>query len=477
MKLETKFLIGSIIFFLVISISSITAYFVSKENIIVITNQQEMGLKLGTITSDCDFPNVNCTFNDNDIINAGPINALFWNIGEIGTTSPKTLRYLVTNTNSNNITYSGHLTITSASSTNQTITNLWGLDSCSGAGCGTALTTNSSIDIWGMKSRYATSTFGIITNASTTYATLPTFWGTTGTITNASSTYLSIATNGWLNSNPIVSNVTGNQTQLAAFSGTDTITPTSTIGLSLISGLGTIASQNSNNVSITGGSITGITDLVVADGGTGVSTFTSNGVLYGNGAGAIQVTAQGGANSVLTANAGAPSFSSSPTLTALTVTNATTTGSFFFPIGTFSLSQSGQVMLNTTDETLRWQSPVATQVISATSTFGFSVSSTTASELIHLKYFDKAATITKLMCNVVGGTSFTFNMRYNNDITSDSAVKLFTSDQAVSTTTTYYASAMANSTPAAGNSLWLTTSAISGVVRYSSCTGFYKISP
>jgi hypothetical protein len=37
-------------------------------------------------------------------------------------------------------------------------------------------------------------------------------------------------------------------------------------------GLGTIATQDSNAVSITGGSITGITDIAVADGGTGSST-------------------------------------------------------------------------------------------------------------------------------------------------------------------------------------------------------------
>jgi hypothetical protein len=36
-------------------------------------------------------------------------------------------------------------------------------------------------------------------------------------------------------------------------------------------GLGTIATQNSNNVSITGGSIAGITDLAIVDGGTGAS--------------------------------------------------------------------------------------------------------------------------------------------------------------------------------------------------------------
>lgn len=37
-------------------------------------------------------------------------------------------------------------------------------------------------------------------------------------------------------------------------------------------GLGTIATQNANNVTITGGSISGITDLAVADGGTGASS-------------------------------------------------------------------------------------------------------------------------------------------------------------------------------------------------------------
>jgi hypothetical protein len=39
-----------------------------------------------------------------------------------------------------------------------------------------------------------------------------------------------------------------------------------------IGGLGTIATQAASNVSITGGSITGITDLAIADGGTGKST-------------------------------------------------------------------------------------------------------------------------------------------------------------------------------------------------------------
>ena len=38
-----------------------------------------------------------------------------------------------------------------------------------------------------------------------------------------------------------------------------------------------------DNATITGGSVTGITDLAVADGGTGVSTLTDHGVLLGSG--------------------------------------------------------------------------------------------------------------------------------------------------------------------------------------------------
>jgi hypothetical protein len=67
-------------------------------------------------------------------------------------------------------------------------------------------------------------------------------------------------------------------------------------------GLGTIATQNSNSVSITGGSITGITDLAVADGGTGASSFTANNVLLGNGTSSFQTVAPGTSGNVLTSN-------------------------------------------------------------------------------------------------------------------------------------------------------------------------------
>lgn len=80
------------------------------------------------------------------------------------------------------------------------------------------------------------------------------------------------------------------------------------------SAVGTIASQNANSVTITGGSISGITDLAVADGGTGASSFTAYALLCGNGTSALQpVASLGTAGQVLTSNgAGAlPSFQNS----------------------------------------------------------------------------------------------------------------------------------------------------------------------
>jgi len=74
----------------------------------------------------------------------------------------------------------------------------------------------------------------------------------------------------------------------------------STVRTSL--GLGSIATQNSNSVTITGGSVTGITDLTVADGGTGRSTLTTNNVLLGNGTSAINFVAPSTSGNVLTSN-------------------------------------------------------------------------------------------------------------------------------------------------------------------------------
>ena len=86
--------------------------------------------------------------------------------------------------------------------------------------------------------------------------------------------------------------------------------PTTTVN---VSGTGyavatLVAHLEDDGVAITGGSITGITDLLVADGGTGASSFTSNGILYGNGSGALQATAAGTNGYFLYSNSGTPDW-------------------------------------------------------------------------------------------------------------------------------------------------------------------------
>jgi hypothetical protein len=66
--------------------------------------------------------------------------------------------------------------------------------------------------------------------------------------------------------------------------------------------LGTMSTQNATAVAITGGTITGITDLAVADGGTGSSTLSANAVLLGNGTSALQTVAPSTSGNVLTSN-------------------------------------------------------------------------------------------------------------------------------------------------------------------------------
>lgn len=102
---------------------------------------------------------------------------------------------------------------------------------------------------------------------------------------------------------------TTNTTQLAttAFVRTE-ITNLGTIG--------TMAAQNANAVAITGGSIAGITDLAVADGGTGASSITANSVILGNGSSALSgnLVAPGSNGNVLKSN-GTTWTSAAPTVT------------------------------------------------------------------------------------------------------------------------------------------------------------------
>jgi hypothetical protein len=100
---------------------------------------------------------------------------------------------------------------------------------------------------------------------------------------------------------------TGTPTAPTATAGTNTTqiaTTAFTTGAvgTAVAALGTMSTQNANNVNITGGSITGITDLAVADGGTGRSTLTANNVVLGNGTSAVNFVAPSTSGNLLVSN-------------------------------------------------------------------------------------------------------------------------------------------------------------------------------
>ncbi len=63
--------------------------------------------------------------------------------------------------------------------------------------------------------------------------------------------------------------------------------------------------------SLSGGTVSGLSAAIaVADGGTGAGSFTANGIVYGNGTGALQVTAAGADGTFLVSNNGTPEWAS-----------------------------------------------------------------------------------------------------------------------------------------------------------------------
>lgn len=125
-------------------------------------------------------------------------------------------------------------------------------------------------------------------------------------------------------------------------------------------GLGTIATQNSNSVTITGGSITGITDLAVADGGTGLSTIPTNGqLLIGNGTGYSVATITAGTGITVTNGSGSITITATGEQTATTltavVTNAEsvaiTKGQVVYAFGATGNRMSVKLAYNTSDAT------------------------------------------------------------------------------------------------------------------------------
>jgi hypothetical protein len=87
-------------------------------------------------------------------------------------------------------------------------------------------------------------------------------------------------------------------------------------------GLGTIATQNANAVSITGGSVTGITDITVSDGGTGASSFTAYSVVLGGttSTAALQTVSGTGTSGQVLTSAGAGAIPAWTTVQGVTAT-------------------------------------------------------------------------------------------------------------------------------------------------------------
>jgi hypothetical protein len=82
---------------------------------------------------------------------------------------------------------------------------------------------------------------------------------------------------------------------------------------------GEVIAVTNTNIAISTTSVSGI--WAVAQGGTGSSSFTSNGILYGNGTSAIQATAAGTNNYLLYSNNGIPAWTNAPTVLGTNITS------------------------------------------------------------------------------------------------------------------------------------------------------------
>lgn len=129
-------------------------------------------------------------------------------------------------------------------------------------------------------------TGGSISNAALSNVTVVANASSLGVRDADGSNTLSIAVGSNLTANTILTLTTGATANRTLDISASNVT-ISTAGANLIDdadaaaqrttlGLGTIATQNSSNVTITGGSISGITDLALADGGTGASLSDPN---------------------------------------------------------------------------------------------------------------------------------------------------------------------------------------------------------
>jgi hypothetical protein len=161
--------------------------------------------------------------------------------------------------------------------------------------------------------------------------------------------------------------------------GTTPLTASSTIPNTDITGLGTMSTQNASSVAITGGSITGITDLAVADGGTGASnaadarvnlgvSTTGTSILYGDGAGSFSNVTIGSGVSFTSGTLSATGTGGTVTTVSVTPANGVS-GTVANPTTTPAISLSlGDITPTTVNSVTLSGSATPTLAVTGTST-------------------------------------------------------------------------------------------------------------
>jgi hypothetical protein len=153
------------------------------------------------------------------------------------------------------------------------------------------------------------------------------------------------------------------------------------------SALGTMASQSASAVAITGGTITGITDLTVADGGTGASSITANSVILGNGSSALSgnLVAPSTSGNILTSNGTTWTSAAAPTGITATTGSSPYYGARawvnFNGTGTPAIRASGNVTSITDNDTGLYTINFTTAMPDTSyTTVGSSIGSTTSAD-------------------------------------------------------------------------------------------------
>ena len=154
-------------------------------------------------------------------------------------------------------------------------------------------------------------------------------------------------------------------------------------------------------IDINGGTINGITDLAVADGGTGVSTLTDHGVVLGSGTGAVSVTGTGSSGQVLTSGgSGADPDWETPTVGDIT---AVTAG-----VGLSGGGTAGALALALDLSELSAVTPTSGDSFSTLDNDGAAEQRTTTDALATL-FAGAGMTATSAVVNVIGGDGITAN--------------------------------------------------------------------